>query len=164
MPPITKEGLAPQRSYAEAATACEDLLRRRIMDPERDENEPIAQRIEARRHEPAPAGRKQNAMTIEFRKTDPNDRARGKLAEGTLKFDDISYGALGGCAITGLDPTDGGETPRVTLPARVYSINGERRRFDLVRPADPDSSTEPLRDAIAAAWLRNGEKSGEVEL
>ena len=103
-------------------------------------------------------------MTIEFRKTDPNDRARGKLAEGTLKFDDISYGALGGCAITGLDPTDGGETPRVTLPERVYSINGERRRFDLVRPADPDSSTEPLRDAIAAAWLRNGEKSGEVEL
>ena len=54
MPPITKEGLAPQRSYAEAATACEDLLRRRIMDPERDENELIAQRIEARRNEPAP--------------------------------------------------------------------------------------------------------------
>ena len=106
-------------------------------------------------------------MTIEFRKTDLNDRPKGKLAEGTLKFDDISYGALGGCAITGFtlwEPTDGGETPRVTLPARVYSINGERRRFDLVRPADPDSSTEPLRAAIAAAWLRNGEKSGEVEL
>ena len=49
-------------------------------------------------------------MTIEFRKTDPNDRARGKLAEGTLKFDDISYGGLGGCAITGFtlwEPTDG---------------------------------------------------------
>ena len=106
-------------------------------------------------------------MTIEFRKAEPDDRPAGKIAEATIKFDGIEHGALGGCAITGFtlwEPTEGGETPRVTLPARVYSVDGERRRFDLVRPCDPDGSTQPLRDAIAAAWLRNGEQSGETEL
>ena len=106
-------------------------------------------------------------MTIEFRKTDPDERPLGKIAEASVKFDDIKYGALGGCSIIGFtlwEPTDDTDTPRVTVPARVYSMNGERRRYDLVRPADPDSSTQPLRDAIAAAWLRIGEKSGEIEL
>ena len=106
-------------------------------------------------------------MTIAFKRTDPDERPIGKIAEANLKFDDIRYGALGGCCITGFtlwEPQDGSETPKVTLPARVYSMNGERRRFELIRPADADGSTRPLRDAIAAAWLRGGQQTCEVEL
>ena len=106
-------------------------------------------------------------MTIAFKRTDPNERPLGKIADATIKFDDVIHGPLGGCSITGFtlwEPEDGTDTAKVTLPARVYSINGERRRFELIRPADADASTQPLRDAIAAAWLRAGEKTGEVDL
>ena len=106
-------------------------------------------------------------MTIEFRKTAPDKRPHGKIADAQVKFDDIRYGPLGGCALVGFalwEPPNDTETPRVTVPARVYDVNGERRSYDLLRPVDPDSSTQPLRDAIAAAWLRIGEKSGEIEL
>ena len=106
-------------------------------------------------------------MTIEFRRNDEQDRTNGKIARAKLKFDEIKYGPMGGCALEGFtlwEPTDGTNTPRVTLPARVYSINGQRRRYDLVRAIDVEGSTQPLRDAIAAAWLRIGEKTGEIEM
>ncbi len=106
-------------------------------------------------------------MTIQFTKTDPAERPLGRVAVAMLKFDETRDGPLGGCAITGFalwEPADGGDRPRLTMPARTYSVDGRRRRYDLLRPADPDSSTRPLEDAIIAAWLACGQRSAEVEI
>ena len=41
----------------------------------------------------------------------------------------------------------------VTFPARQYSVNGERRSFALLRPANGDVGTqEAIRDAILMAY------------
>ena len=106
-------------------------------------------------------------MTIQFRKSNSGEQRNGKIADAQLKFDELKYGPMGGCSLQGFtlwEPADDTNTPRVTLPARVYTINGRRWRHDLVRAVDKDGSTQPLRDAIAAAWLRIGETSGEIEL
>lgn len=104
-------------------------------------------------------------MTIEFAKQDAEEYPRGKLAEATIKFENGEYGPLNGCALTGFgvwSPENTGDEPLITLPARVYSANGERRRFELLNPADPDRSVEPLKTAIRTAWRAIGEASGEI--
>ena len=46
----------------------------------------------------------------------------------------------------------------VTFPARQYSVNGERRSFALLRPANGDiSAQEAIRDAILEAYSRQVE-------
>jgi len=47
----------------------------------------------------------------------------------------------------------------VTVPARQYSVNGERRSFALLRPAQDTSSQDRLRDLILDAY-----KEHEAEL
>ena len=44
----------------------------------------------------------------------------------------------------------------MTFPARQYSVNGERRSFALLRPADgrQPSAQEPIREAILEAYTR----------
>ena len=89
-------------------------------------------------------------MTIECAKQDTEEYPRGKLADATIKFENGDYGPLSGCALTGFGvwtPENDGDEPTVTLPARVYAVDGERRRFDLLTPADPDRSVEPLKAA-----------------
>ena len=46
----------------------------------------------------------------------------------------------------------------MTFPARQYSVNGERRSFALLRPADGEqtSAQEPIREAILEAYTRFG--------
>ena len=44
----------PHRSYAEAATACDDLLRRTAMEPDRNDDELVEERILARAEEATP--------------------------------------------------------------------------------------------------------------
>ena len=43
----------------------------------------------------------------------------------------------------------------MTFPARQYSVNGERRSFALLRPANGEpTAQEPIREAILEAYSR----------
>jgi hypothetical protein len=42
----------------------------------------------------------------------------------------------------------------VTFPARVYSVNGERRSFALLRPVRDADATETIRSLILEAYSR----------
>ncbi len=76
----------------------------------------------------------------------------GKLADAELHFTD---GPLAGLKLIGFGVWERGDhVRRVTLPARQYSINGERRSFSLIRPAADGVSTESLRQAILDAYDR----------
>jgi hypothetical protein len=75
----------------------------------------------------------------------------GKLADAELHFAD---GPLTGLKLIGFwiweRRTGGGRN--VTFPARQYSVNGERRSFALLRPANGDiASQEAVRELILAA-------------
>lgn len=79
-----------------------------------------------------------------------NGGPAGKLADAELHFDE---GPLAGLKLVGIsvwEGRDGG--PHVTLPARQYTVNGERRRFILLRPTSEDGSADTLRDEIAKAF------------
>ena len=75
----------------------------------------------------------------------------GKLAEAELRFDD---GALSGLKLVGFAIWEGrnGRGRNVTIPARQYSANGERRHYVLLRAAEESATTEPLRDLILRAY------------
>ena len=76
----------------------------------------------------------------------------GKLADAELHFTD---GPLAGLKLIGFGVWERGDhVRRVTLPARQYSVNGERRSFSLLRPAADGVSTESLREAILDAYDR----------
>jgi hypothetical protein len=88
-------------------------------------------------------------MTIKFF---PNDKGNppGKLAEAELHF---SGGPLDGLKLVGFavwERKNGGRN--VTVPARQYSVNGERRSFALLRPIVDASSQDRLRDLILDAY------------
>ena len=87
-----------------------------------------------------------------------NDRGNppGKLADAELHFDE-SDGMLAGTKLCGFACWErrGGNGRNVTFPARQYSVNGERRSFALLRPANGDvSAQEAIRDAILDAYSR----------
>ena len=91
-------------------------------------------------------------MTIKFF---PNDKGNppGKLADAELHF---SGGPLDGLKLIGFavwERKNGGRT--VTVPARQYSVNGERRSFALLRPTTDTSSQDRLRDIILAAYAEH---------
>lgn len=87
----------------------------------------------------------------------PNDSSAnpGKLAEVELH---ISGGPLGGLKLIGFAIWErrGGNGRNVTFPARQYSVNGERRSFALLRPAElPQDGANPqdrVRDLILEAF------------
>ena len=79
----------------------------------------------------------------------------GKLADAELHFAD---GPLTGLKLIGFAVwerrTGGGRN--VTFPARQYSVNGERRSFALLRPANGDlASQEAVRELILAAYAEH---------
>ena len=87
----------------------------------------------------------------------PNIGPVGKLADAELVFDD-SDGILAGTKLVGFAVWEGRQsgTLHVTLPMRQYSVNGERRRFILVRPVeDNGNTTERLRAAIEQAYRQS---------
>jgi hypothetical protein len=95
-------------------------------------------------------------MTIKF---SPNDKGNppGKLADAELHF---SGGPLDGMKLVGFavwERKNGGRN--VTVPARQYSVNGERRSFALLRPIASPASQDKLRDLILEAY-----KEHEAEL
>ena len=79
----------------------------------------------------------------------------GKLADAEVVFE-AEAGPLSGLKLIGFsvwERRDGGRN--VTFPARQYSVNGERRSFALLRPANGDApAQEAIRDAILDAYSR----------
>ena len=79
----------------------------------------------------------------------------GKLADAEVIFE-ADAGPLGGLKLIGFaiwERRNGGRN--VTFPARQYSVNGERRSFALLRPANGDASAqEAIRDYILDAYSR----------
>ena len=87
----------------------------------------------------------------------PNDRGNppGKLADAEVIFGAAS-GPFNGLRLSGFavwERRDGGRN--VTFPARQYSVNGERRSFALLRPANGDASVQDaIRQSILEAYSR----------
>ena len=77
----------------------------------------------------------------------------GKLADAEVMFGAES-GPLSGMKLVGFavwERRDGGRN--VTFPARQYSVNGERRSFALLRPANGElSAQESIRQCILDAY------------
>ena len=88
-------------------------------------------------------------------KITPNDKNNppGKLADAELHF---TEGLLDGLKLIGFAiwesrARSGGLN--VTFPARQYSVNGERRSFSLLRPANGDATAQDkLRELILQAY------------
>ena len=87
----------------------------------------------------------------------PNEQGNpaGKLADAEVVFDSEA-GPLSGLKLIGFavwERRDGGRN--VTFPARQYSVNGERRSFALLRPANGDATAhEAIRQCILDAYSR----------
>ena len=87
----------------------------------------------------------------------PNTKSspQGKLADAEVIFGAAS-GPLNGLRLIGFavwERRDGGRN--VTFPARQYSVNGERRSFALLRPANGElSAQEAIRQCILDAYNR----------
>ena len=78
----------------------------------------------------------------------------GKLADAELTFE-AGAGPLSGLKLIGFSIWErrSGGGRNVTFPARSYAVNGERRSFALLRPANGDlSAQEAVRDLILEAY------------
>ena len=90
----------------------------------------------------------------------PNEQGSpaGKLADAEVVFE-AEASPLSGMKLVGFavwERRDGGRN--VTFPARQYSVNGERRSFALLRPANGDASAqEAIRQCILEAYERSEE-------
>ena len=87
----------------------------------------------------------------------PNDSGnpKGKLADAEVIFE-AGSGPFSGLKLLGFavwERTTGGRN--VTFPARTYSVNGERRSFSLLRPANGDAGVQDaIRQCILDAYSR----------
>jgi hypothetical protein len=87
----------------------------------------------------------------------PNEQGApaGKLADADVIFE-REAGPLSGLKLSGFaiwERRDGGRN--VTFPARSYSVNGQRRSFALLRPANGDNSAQDaIRLCILDAYSR----------
>lgn len=83
----------------------------------------------------------------------PNENSNppGKLADVELHFTD---GPLAGLKLVGFAIWErrGGGGRNVTVPARVYRVNGEPRSFALLRPTSNPTDIDGLRNLIEAAY------------
>ena len=88
-------------------------------------------------------------MTIKFAVNDKGSPA-GKLADAELHF---SGGPLDGLKLVGFavwERKNGGRN--ITVPARQYSVNGERRSYALLRPIVDQACQDRLRDLMLDAY------------
>jgi hypothetical protein len=91
-------------------------------------------------------------MQIKITTTTGNGYPAGKLADAELWFTD---GPLAGLKLIGFGIWERRDrySLNVTFPARQYSVNGERRSFALLRPADGNiNANDPIRNAIIDAY------------
>lgn len=106
---------------------------------------------------------KQNAEVVSVRII-PNDKGnpQGKLADAEMIFE-AEAGPLSGLKLVGFAVWErrSGNGRNVTFPARLYSVNGERRSFALLRPTNGDlSAQEAVRDLILDAFSANEAQAG----
>jgi hypothetical protein len=95
-------------------------------------------------------------------KITPNDKNNppGKLADAELHF---TEGVLDGLKLIGFSiwesrAKSGGRN--VLFPARQYSVNGERRSFSLLRPAEGDATAQDkVRELILQAYAEHEESA-----
>ena len=97
----------------------------------------------------------QNAEVVSVRII-PNEKGNppGKLADAEVIFE-AEAGPLSGMKLIGFAIWErrSGNGRNVTVPARQYSVNGERRSFALLRPMNGDASAqEAVRDLILEAF------------
>ena len=78
----------------------------------------------------------------------------GKLADAELHF---SAGPLEGLKLIGFAVWERktGSGRNVTVPARTYSVNGERRSFALLRPLADSTAQNKIRDLILEAYAEH---------
>src|SRR5829696_2238871 len=86
----------------------------------------------------------------------PNEKQTpaGKLADAELHF---TEGVLEGMKLIGFaiwERRSGGGR-NVTFPARTYSVNGERRSFQLLRPVLDSTAQNRIRDLILEAYAEH---------
>jgi hypothetical protein len=91
-----------------------------------------------------------DALTVKIVVNDRGNPA-GKLADAELHFYD---GPLAGLKLIGFSIWESrrGTGRNVTFPARQYAVNGERRRFALLRPIVDSTAQTAVRDAILEAF------------
>jgi hypothetical protein len=86
-------------------------------------------------------------------KITPNDKGNppGKLADAELHFGE---GELEGLKLLGFAIWErrNGTGRNVTLPARQYVVNGERRSFALLRPVGDAAAQDRIRDLVLQAY------------
>ena len=80
------------------------------------------------------------------------DTPRGKLADAEILF---TAGPLEGLKMLGFGIWEQRESRsrHVTFPARRYTVNGEPRRFVLLRPIDDAAALERIRDLLLHAYV-----------
>lgn len=85
----------------------------------------------------------------------PNDTRRSpgvRLADAEIHFD---TGSFAGLKLIGFAVWPGRTNPdarTVTFPARDYTVNGEKRRYALLRPQADTTQQDRLRDLILSAY------------
>ena len=92
----------------------------------------------------------------------PNEKGNppGKLADAEVIFEPEAGPLLSGLKLIGFSVWErrSGGGRNVTFPARQYSVNGERRSFALLRPANGDASAqEAIKQSILDAYERSEE-------
>lgn len=94
----------------------------------------------------------------------PNDKQNppGKLAEAELHFTD---GVLEGLKLIGFTIWERrvGGGRNVTFPARMYSVNGDRRSFSLLRPVADSTAQDRVRQLVLQTYAEY-EQAGATEV
>jgi hypothetical protein len=84
----------------------------------------------------------------------------GKLADAEIEFGP-EHGPLAGLRLTGFaiwEKRSPNARRNVTMPARSYSVNGERRSFALLRPGIDATNTTDAMQPIVSAILAEFER------
>lgn len=83
----------------------------------------------------------------------PVHNVAGKLADAELVFTPAA-GALAGCKLVGFSVwRRGADAHNVSMPARQYHVDGERRSWALLRPAAAGAGSGDSMDLIKAAII-----------
>jgi hypothetical protein len=98
-----------------------------------------------------PPAYRRDAVVVRITPNDKNNPP-GKLADAEVHF---TEGVLEGLKLIGFAVWERrtGAGRNVTFPARQYSVNGERRTFALLRPANGDATKqERIRELVLQAY------------
>ena len=93
-------------------------------------------------------------MTVKIMRNEKGS-PNGKLADAEVIFE-AGSGPFNGLKLLGFAVWERRTGDRnVTFPARTYSVNGERRSFSLLRPANGEAGVQDaIRQAILDAYNR----------